>query len=252
MVSLRHSATCSAIAAPNLYVPRQPEDSVLYQAVSWNLETFLTNRRNEGRGVPDFVEREFRAYLECGIAAHGFLRLRCPACGAERLLPFSCKTRGFCPSCCGRRMADTAAYLVDRVFPRVPVRQWVLSMPHRIRYRLAFDPELLTGVYQVFARAVFGELRRRAQAQGAAGGRGGAVSWIQRFGNSLNLHVHIHMLALDGVYVDGGENASPRFVPLDPPADADVERLTETLSCRIPAFLARRTTGVDVDAGDDP
>ena len=27
-------------------------------------------------------------------------------------------------------MADTAAHLVDRVFPRVPVRQWVLSLPY--------------------------------------------------------------------------------------------------------------------------
>ena len=77
-----------------------------------------------------------------GIPAHGFLRVRCPACREERLVPFSCKGGGFCPSCGGRRMADTAAWLVDRVLPEVSVRQWVLTLPFALRYRLAFDAEL--------------------------------------------------------------------------------------------------------------
>jgi hypothetical protein len=59
------------------------------------------------------------------------------ACGLDRVLPYSCKRRGFCPSCGGRPMADTAAHLVDLVFPEVPVRQWVLSVPYGLRYRLA-------------------------------------------------------------------------------------------------------------------
>jgi transposase-like zinc-binding protein len=54
-----------------------------------------------------------------------FVRVHCDACGKDRLVAFSCKGRGFCPSCGGRRMADTAAWLVDRVLPFVPVRQWV-------------------------------------------------------------------------------------------------------------------------------
>ena len=39
-------------------------------------------------------------------------------------------------------MADTAAWLVDRVLPDVPVRQWVVTFPHRIRFLCACDPEL--------------------------------------------------------------------------------------------------------------
>ena len=60
-------------------------------------------------------------------------------------------------------MADTAAHLVDRVFPEVPVRQWVLSMPHALRYRLAYDAGLMTDVLQVYIRALFGFNRRRAR-----------------------------------------------------------------------------------------
>ena len=43
------------------------------------------------------------------------------------LVGFSCKGRGACPSCSAKRMAGTAAHLVDHVFPHVPVRQFVLS-----------------------------------------------------------------------------------------------------------------------------
>jgi Transposase zinc-binding domain len=119
------------------YRPRRPEESVLYGVVAGHLETFLAQQRERGRVVPRFVERELRAFLDCGIPARGFIRMHCDACGLDRVLPYSCKRRGFCPSCGGRRMADTAAHLVDRVFPEVPVRQWVLSAPFGLRYRLA-------------------------------------------------------------------------------------------------------------------
>src|SRR2546422_2762049 len=128
------------------YTPRHPEESVLYQVVAEQLETLLARQQERDRPVPLFVEREFRTYLTCGIAEHGFLRLHCDTCGHDRILPFSCKKRAWCPSRGGRRMADTAAHLVERVFPWVPVRQWVLSLPFQFRYRMAYDSELLTDV----------------------------------------------------------------------------------------------------------
>lgn len=51
-----------------------------------------------GADLPQFVKDEFEAFLECGILAHGFLRLRCGDCGHDKLVAFSCKRRGFCPS----------------------------------------------------------------------------------------------------------------------------------------------------------
>ena len=98
--------------------------------------------------LPQFVRDEFDAFLECGILAHGFLRLRCGDCGHDKLLAFSCKRRGFCPSCGARRMSQTAAHLVDHVIPHVPVRQWVLSLPIPLRLLLAAQPELVTPVLQ--------------------------------------------------------------------------------------------------------
>jgi len=73
-------------------------------------------------------------------------------------VPFSCKGRGFCPSCGGRRMAAQAAHLVDAVLPRVAVRQWVLSLPHRLRYLLAWNHKLseLTTDQDKMSESIFG------------------------------------------------------------------------------------------------
>src|SRR5216117_3379968 len=104
-------------------------------------------------------------------------------------------------------MADTAAHLVDRVFPHVPVRQWVLSMPYALRYRLAYDAEMVTAVLDVFIKAVFGDLKGRARDYGIEQAQCGAVTFVQRFGSALNCNLHLHALILDGVYAPkaGGE-----------------------------------------------
>jgi hypothetical protein len=110
---------------PDGYVPREPERTVLYRAIAGAVETFLAIARARDRLVPRFVEREFRAYLECGILAHGFLRVHCDACGHDRLVPFSCKGRGFCPSCGDRRIATgpRAGQRVRRLGDRIDVDQ---------------------------------------------------------------------------------------------------------------------------------
>jgi hypothetical protein len=109
-------------ASPPAYVPRDPSQTLLYQVVADHLETFLASldADPDAKGFPAYVQREFYDYLQCGVLAHGFLRLGCDTCHKELLLAFSCKRRGFCPSCAGRRMAQTAAHLVEQVIPWVP------------------------------------------------------------------------------------------------------------------------------------
>jgi hypothetical protein len=104
--------------------------TTLYRLVQQHAATFFAQAEDAaGADLPQFIKDEFDAFLECGILAHGFLRLRCGDCGHDKLVAFSCKRRGSCPSCGARRMAQTAAHLVDHVIPHVPVRQWVLSLP---------------------------------------------------------------------------------------------------------------------------
>jgi hypothetical protein len=203
--------------------------------------------------VPRFVEREFRAYLACGVLAHGFLRLHCDACGCDRLVPFACKGRGFCPAWGGRRMADNAAHLVDRVLPEVPVRQWVLSLPFQLRYRLAYDAPLTSQVLSGFLRALFASLRRRARMQwGVHRGQCGPVTFVQRFGSALNLNLHFHTLAFDGVF-EVAAGGTPRFHPLPPPDEAEVARVVAPTARRLARVLESRGLGPHSDLVDsDP
>lgn len=138
---------------------------VLHTVVRTNLEAFLREvaERTDGRGLPRFVVDEFREFLTCGVLAERFARFQCDGCELNHLLPFSCKGRGFCPSCGGRRMTERAAHPVDWVLPWVPVRQWVLSLPHQVRYLLAWDHGLCRAVLTVYVRALLSFHRWRAR-----------------------------------------------------------------------------------------
>jgi len=230
-----------------LYVPRNPEKTILYNVVAGHLETFLARQQERDRVVPRFVEQELRAFLYCGVLARGFLRVHCDACGLDRLVPYSCKRRGFCPSCGGRRMADTAAHLVDRVFPEVPVRQWVLSVPYALRYRLAYDSSLVRDVLQIFVRTIFASIRRRAGIPASnRQARCGAVAFIQRFSDALNLDPHFHVLVLDGVYVMDGKG-EPVFRRVSPPTDKEVAQVAERVHRRVARLMEKRGLGPQAD-----
>lgn len=222
------------------YEPRDPAQSILFQVVCDHFETFRLQAVSlrDGEGLPRFVEREFREFLTCGCPAAGFARFHCDGCGHDRLVPFSCKGRGFCPSCGGRRMAERAAHLVDHVVPDVPLRQWVLSLPHRLRYVLAWDHDLCRAVAGVYVRAVLGFLRARARRAGVADGRSGAVVMIQRFGGALNLNVHLHALVIDGVFERDG--ARLVFHPAGRLTREDVAAVVAVAVRRIGRLLERR------------
>jgi hypothetical protein len=148
----------------------RPEQTTLYRLVQQHATRFVAHTEaSTGARLPRFVEHEFDAFPQYGILAHGFLRLRCGECGHDTLLAFSCKRRGFCPSCGARRMSQTAAHRVDHVIPQVPVRQWVLSLPIPLRLLLAAQPELITPVLGVVQRVLE---RHPREAAGLVGGEG--------------------------------------------------------------------------------
>jgi hypothetical protein len=86
-------------------------------------------------------------------------------------------------------MVETAAHLVDYVMPRLPVRQWVLSVPKRLRYYPQSDPAVQTLALQLFRSAVEQGLRQCSPGAGPDA-RIGAVAFIHRFGALLNAQLH--------------------------------------------------------------
>jgi hypothetical protein len=141
-------APCATHPAPARALHHErhrPEQTTLYRLVQQHAASFIAHTEaSTGAALPRFITEEFGAFLECGILAHGFPRLRCGECGHDKLLAFSCKRRGFCPSCGARRMPQTAAHLVDhcpcgaaRPFARLKQSTGLfvsgLGLPHRLR-----------------------------------------------------------------------------------------------------------------------
>ncbi len=214
-------------SAPTRYRPRRPSESVLYRCVQQHLETWLGQCRDghdDEWSVPEYVEREFRRYLNCGILAHGFARARCGQCGHDLPVAFSCKGRGVCPSCNARRMVATAAHLTDHVLPPLPVRQWVLAVPKRLRYFLQGDTDLQGAALRLFLHVVEQSLRTHSRGAGPAA-RLGAVAFIHRFDSTLNPHLHFHCVVIDGVFdaTNAGGVVFHAAAGLDEPAIADVQ-----------------------------
>jgi hypothetical protein len=218
------------------YVRHQPEQTLLYQLVEAHYPALVDQLAQQGKSLPDHVYREFEAYLKCGRLEHGFLRVRCDNCHFERLVAFSCKKRGFCPSCGARRMAETAALLTDEVFPDVPLRQWVISFPFPLRYLFAAHPQAMGKVLGIVYRAISTHMIHKAGLQ-MKDGATGAVTLIQRFGSALNLNIHFHILFLDGVYVYGDK--PPRFQRVKAPDKSELEDLVQLISQRAGRCLER-------------
>ena len=238
MLATATAPKVSASPAQIHYERHRPEATVLYRIFQENAETFYDQVEVEtGHGLPDFVSKEFDHYLRCGILAHGFLRAKCEECRHEKLIAFSCKCRGFCPSCGARRMASTAVHLMEEVMPQVPVRQWVLSLPIPLRYLLASHPELLSPVLEIVHRAISGLLIKKAGFKRTEAQAGG-VTFVQRFGSALNLNIHFHCLVLDGVYHRRGEQVEFRRV--DAPTLDEISQLLDRLVKRLLKLLTRR------------
>jgi hypothetical protein len=182
------------------YERRDPSQTPCYQIIQEELETFLADREHEGRPVPDFVEKEFRAYLECGILAHGFVRMHCDSCSRERIVAFSCKKRGFCPSCWAKRMAESAEHLVENVLPVAPYRQFVVSFPVPLRYWMHTNQLLFGKIHKIVTREISRAYEKEALQRGCKNPKNGSVSFLQRFGSALNLNPHLHIIVLDGVF----------------------------------------------------
>ena len=96
-------------------------------------------------------------------------------------------------------MVATAAHLTGHLLPDLPVRQWVLAVPRRLRYFLQRDADLQGAALRLFLRAVESCLRAHSPGSGSAA-RLGDVAFIHRFGSSLNAHLHFDCVVIDGVF----------------------------------------------------
>ena len=231
------------------YRRHEPETTLLYQVLAREWETWNAERQADtGRTpLPAFVGREMDAYFRCGILDHGFTILSCDDCDQKLPVAYSCKRRGVCPSCCAKRMSEIAVHLVDNVLPHVAYRQWVTTFPFALRYWMAASRKLTGVVHRLVTKMIQLYYTHKAEERGIKSPVAGGVTFVQRFGSALNLNVHFHTVALDGVYSVAGQR--PVFFQLPGPTDEEVEGIVVAVASVVMKELSAR--GYLPSEGDD-
>ena len=210
--------------APALYRPRRPERSAFYRLIEERFDAFALahEERFEKEDGPlrPVVRKAVDAFFACGRPEAGFARVHCPECHADYLVPFSCQTRNFCPSCQQKRAELFAEKLREEILAPVPHRHVVFTIPVALRGLFRRERRLLG----LLTRCAYETVKRCYRAVlGRRDGVPGMVVAIQTFGNQAQWNPHCHCLVSDGLFLPGGE-----FVPA-PPYDEGMERLlTET------------------------
>jgi hypothetical protein len=125
---------------------------------------------------------DFEAFLRCGIHANGFVRCRCTACGEEMIAAFSCRKRGFCPSCAAKRKVEAAAHLIDNVLLFIPYRQFVVSFPIPLRFWLQTNKRLFARIHGIVIKEIDGYYSQKAAQEGIRAPSPGSISFTQRWG----------------------------------------------------------------------
>jgi len=196
--------------------------------------------------VPQRLAEEVRRYLECGQLRYGFVHLECDECRRATLVAFSCKSRGWCPSCTTRRAVELGEKLKAEL-PLVAHRQWTLSLPRPLRLAVVKQPGLLKVVEQALVRAVWRQQRAAAKRLGARGRHlGGAVAMTQWFGSALQLTPHLHVLVPEALW----EADTGAVTPLPPPTEDDVEAVVKRVVRQVRAGFeeAQADAGWEDDA----
>jgi len=223
------------------------KQTVLYRTVERYFPQFLAQTQQLGT-LPKFVQREFEDYLKCGLLEHGWALCHCTRCGLEHRVGLSCKRRGFCPSCVGRRMNEAATELVDEVLPAVAMRQWVVTVPWALKYRFGYDRRACALLSRLFNEALARLMRRKAKAElglsSVSEAHTGAVTFVQRADAALRLSPHLHVLLLDGVYVRDS-SGKLEFHAISAPTPDKVQWVAQQTATRVLGKLQLEEVGQD-------
>jgi hypothetical protein len=89
-------------------------------------------KENAERIRPVVIENVEEKVLKCRTGELGWGLLRCPACGKEERVPFTCKSR-FCSSC-GKLACDQwMEKVISWALPAVAYRHVVFTIPSEMR-----------------------------------------------------------------------------------------------------------------------
>ena len=191
------------------YRRRDPFASPLWKVVNRYYDEFervYPERYEKTYGYWRPVIRDVIAkFLTCGDLHEGFARVRCCDCGKEYFVPFSCKQRLFCPCCAQKRILSVATHIQQAVCEKVQHRQFVFTIPKRLRIYFRYDRELLKELPRLaweVIKEVYQAVMNRTDVTP------GMIVTVQTFGELAHWHPHVHTIVTDGVFTPDGS-----FIP---------------------------------------
>jgi hypothetical protein len=191
------------------------------------------------------------AFLECGDLRQGFARVRCPDCGEQFFVAFSCKQRGCCPSCDQKRALILGHRLRDEVFAQVPHRQWVFTIPKRLRVYFRYTRSLLGDLCRAAYETVHEVMKLDSYEDPCTPAMVGAV---QTFGDLVHWHPHIHAIVAEGGFDEDGDFVPVEHVRLDRAVEIWQDKVFDLLFVKglldlatIQSMKAWRHSGFHVD-----
>jgi hypothetical protein len=202
---------------PDKYIPRHPKDTPLHRLLDSHYDEFrdlyderFSKRYGFWRPVTGEVVDK---YLQCGDPQYGFARIRCKECGAEYLRAFSCKCRGFCPSCSKRKSLDLSIFLEEELFRPVPHRHWVWSVPKMLRLHYLHHRKLLPKLCKCAWKALTLFLHESFERSDIFPG---GILVPQTFGGMANWNPHVHALITDACWErEGNQDNMPEISAAD-------------------------------------
>lgn len=187
------------------YRPRDHAASPFFKIVRSHFDNFeqeYPEKYQERYGYwRPVIRNSIDKFIKCGDLKEGFARVRCPDCKEEFFVAFSCRQRSCCPSCDQKRALLLAHRLNEEVLAEVPHRQWVFTIPKRLRVYFRYDRKLLgklcraayDTICEIFKQELDGDCGVPAM-----------IATAQTFGDLVHWHPHVHSIVPEGIFTENG------------------------------------------------
>ena len=129
-------------------------------------------------------------------------------------------------------------------------RPRVLAPPFPLVPLLGARPEVLSAMNRIFVSTVSRWVESQVPSRGRGPARTGAVTFIQRFSRSLLLFPHLHVVVLDGAYVEDTDGAL-QFEATRTPTESDMAFVSRAVAHRLGRYLKKHGF-IDADDLETP
>lgn len=155
------------------------------------------------------VIQEVEKMLICCNPKNGFATYICPNCGQTITVPFSCKSK-ICTSC-GKKYTDIWANKLSKELLNAPHQHIVLTVSEKLWPYIHNQPELYKLLLDTAAETISKIFSERNKLKTKI--IPGLILVLHPFGDDLDPHPHVHILATEGGLSKNNQWASLDFIP---------------------------------------